>query len=183
MILIDSTYFTGELSLPAVKEDPKKTGSDAILEKIKNRELNAFIEKYERRFLELLFGDSFTDSFYSGLSLPEGDPDKEIWTVLKNKLCVERELSKESPIANYIYRFYLFYLRDDTTNTGIKKSKATFANNVVDTRKLVSSWNEMVRFNKKFMKWFVKNFDTYKSYWNGHIVNSDLLTPINSGNL
>jgi len=182
-MLIDSTYFTGELSLPAIKEDSGKTGSDAILEKFNNRELNAFIEKYERQFLELLFGESFTDSFYSGLNLPDDDPDKEIWNVLKNKLCIKRELSKKSPIANYVYRFYLLYLRDNTTNTGIKKSKATFANNVVDTRKLVSSWNNMVEFNKKFMKWFIKNFDTYKSYWNGHITNCDLLTPVNSMNL
>ncbi|MCL1933056.1 MAG: hypothetical protein FWF53_04485 [Candidatus Azobacteroides sp.] len=181
-MLTDCTYFTGELSLPAIKEDSGKTGSDAVMEKLKNRELNAFIEKYERQFLELLFGESFTDSFYSGLNLPDDDPEKEKWTALKNELCIKRELSKESPIACYVYRFYLIYLRDNTTSTGVKKSKATFADNVSDTRKLVSSWNNMVGFNKKFMNRFIKN-DTYKSYTDGHIPDRDLLTPINSMNL
>lgn len=183
MTLIDSTYFVGELSLPAIRENSGKTGSEAILEKIKNKELNAMIEKYERRFLKLMLGEKFTNEFYSGLNLPDTDPNKEKWIVLKNKLCIEGELLKKSPIANYVYRFYLLKLRDETTQTGTKKSKSTFADNVSDTRKLVRSWNEMVDFNKKFIKWFEDNFDTYKPYWNNHVIESDLFTHINEMNL
>jgi hypothetical protein len=183
MTLIDSTYFVGELSLPAILEDSGKTGSDAVMERIKNRRLNAFIEKYERIFLELLFGENFTNEFYSGLSLEDGDPNKKKWTVLKNRLCICGELSKESPIANYVYWFYLLNLRDNTTQTGTKKSKSTYADNVSDTRKLVRSWNEMVRFNKQFIKWFDKNFKQYKSYWNGHVIDSDLFITVNNMNL
>jgi len=175
MTLIDSTYFTGELSLPAIKENSGKTGSDAVLENIKNKGLSAFIEKYERRFLESLFGENMTTEFYSGLNLSDDDPEKEKWTVLKNKLCTKLELSKVSPIANYVYLFYLLNLRDDTTQTGIKRSKASFADNVSDTRKLVRAWNEMVEMIKRFLVWFNKNIEVYKPYLKDSIIDSDLL--------
>ena len=182
MNLINKTYFVGEISLPAVNE-AGAVGSDKILAELKGDLLNAFIEKYQEKFLHLLFGESFTNAFLEGLSLTEGDPEKEKWKVLKSKLCVEKEFYKESPVAYYVYRFYLLYLRDNTTTTGNKKSKSTHANNVSDARKLVSSWNKMVKFNKRFIKWFESNFDTYKAFWNGHLVDADLLTPINDMNL
>ena len=190
MSLIDRTYFVNEISLPAVRETAA-VGSDKILAKLNGDSLDSFIEEYEEKFLHLLFGEPFTDAFLTGLNLPEGNPEKEKWNVLKSKLCVEKDFYKESPIAYYVYRFYLLHLRDNVTATGNKKSKSTFADNVADTRRLVASWNKMVKFNKRFIKWFEINFDkrhgdgysTYKSYWAGHIVDNDIITPINGMNL
>jgi len=210
MLLIDTSYFVNEISLPSVKSTSETVGSDKVIANSKNNSLNAFIEEYQEKFLHLLFGKSFTDEFLEGLNnevyLKDNKNNfiKEIsgkfikiktnnnkkWLVLKSKLCVEKIFYKESPIAYYVYFYYLQNLRDNTTVTGKKKHNSSFANNVSDYKSIVRAWYKMIEFNRMFINWFNNNSEIYnfKLYTepvfnpseNSHFVCKDLLTPINT---
>jgi hypothetical protein len=179
MILIDKTYFTGDLALPFLTTE--QSGMGAALQSAKEKEKNAFIQERQDEYLELMFGQKMSEAFISGLNLPDDDPAKEIWIALKNKLIDETR--KQSPIANYVYFFSRRKDISDTTPTGEKKSKTDYSVNVSIFNKSVDAWNKMVRMNKKFLRWFEENFDNYKPYWDNHSIDDDLITPINIFNL
>jgi hypothetical protein len=180
MNLIDSTYFTGEIALPSVKEDTSLSGPDAILAKGGNRELNGMIEKYQKKFLHSLLGKPLTGAFIAGL---QETPIPDKWQALKDKLCAVGEFHKESPIAYYVYSYALPHLRNSTTQKGVKKAKATYASNSSDWRLLIESWNRMCDLNEELLAWLYENEAVYGEYLENHKFARDLINYKNWVNI
>jgi hypothetical protein len=180
MNLIDSAYFTGEISLPSVKEDRSLSGPDAILASGGNKTLKGMIEKYQKNFLHSLLGKPLANAFMAGL---QEAPVSDKWQALRDKLCAVGEFHKESSIAYYVYSYALPLLRNNTTPKGVKKAKATYADNSTDWHLLIESWNRMCDLNKELLIWLYENEATYGEYLENHTVDEDLITYKNGFNI
>lgn len=169
---IDATYFIGEINIPNVDQP-------SVLEN-----LNLFIKKYEKRFLILLLGDTVYDDFINGLS---EDPIPVKWSELRDRLINSED--KESPIANYVY---YWYMRDQsTTSTGIGETKpnAENASIVRSSDKQVRGWNEMsdwICINRAWFNDFYSLNGFIGGYYNIHwkyLKHYDPFAKINTLNL
>lgn len=103
--------------------------------------IQAFIDKYEPKFMREMFGATFYAEIKAGLL---EDPIPVKWTELVN------ETDLKTMIANYVY---YWYKRDETTlSAGISEAKPLAQNasvtNSID--KQVRAWNEMVEMVRLF---------------------------------
>jgi hypothetical protein len=188
MNLIDETYFTGTIALPGLKKNitgGSVTGAAQISQTVGEINLIRFIEEYQEEYLNIILGKSLTAAFFEGLSLPDGNPGKEMWITLKNQLVNEK--GRRSPIANYVYYFIMCYGKTQTSPTGEKRAKSDFAQNRTGFGKMLRAWNKMVKWNMEFIKWLseIKNLHTYEKYAGNHTIDpdNDLFRYVNYENL
>lgn len=177
MIILDNTYFQGELYLPNLKKTSSTVGVAAMLQAVGENTLEWFIDKYELEFLYQILGRKLTESFVKGL---KEDPQDEIWINLKKALVVESESFKYSPIANYVFFFISRRGRTQTTINGEVKGTQSFAENVDDSDKLSKVWNDMC-YQASFFKnnFLLPNWFIYKEYGDSSYDYSNL-EPINA---
>lgn len=147
--IIDISFFVGEINVPNTDNAP-----------IRER-LTFFITKYQKRFLMMLIGEDLLKAFMLGLAEELVDPK---WTELKAKL-VDDE-TKESPIANYVYYFYMRDGASSTTDVGETIAKTENSTVISPARKMVRAWNEMCDFVHDTQEWF-------HDYYAAHDFNHD----------
>jgi|SRR5215217_188880 len=140
MPLIDLNYFVRELQIGQI-ELP-----------VVSNPVRDFIKVYEPQFLTLLLGKDLYKDFTDGLAL---DPVPQKWQDLK-ALLIDTDL-KVSPIANYVYWFYMKNSNTRTGGIGEVKPNAENAQTVNNLDKRVYVWNEMV-------SWVWQNADELKTY-------------------
>ncbi len=184
MLLIDSTYFNGNLSLPniPVLEASADDGVAMAIQTVGENNLNVFVDKYVVDYLIQLFGKDLTTAFIAGL---DEDPVPEIWENLKRQLLIKIHTQKTSPLANYVYYWLMRDAITKTTQAGEVRPKLDGAQNAEVKRKLVSAWNEMVEMNGHVINWFFANRNDYEDYI-GQASGADiknLTAPINTMNI
>lgn len=160
-MLIDATYFIGQLNIAQVDQETVRDN------------LDVFITKYEAKFLIQLLGKTLYDEFLVGLDDPQPD---QIWIDLKEMLL--DETLKQSPIANYVYYFYSEDNATQTTGVSEVLARAENASYHTPIHKMMRAWNEMVVRVLEIRKWLTDNLVTYPnliiySYpylnnWNGY---------------
>lgn len=167
-MILDITYFTGELYLPNLKlnvSDP--VGHSArTMQTIGENDLGWYVAKYEEEFLIALLGIDLYDSFINGLG---EDPINQIWTDLKNAIYKEKDGYKFSPAANYVFYWVSRRGRTQTaTNGGEVVGTQSYSKNVEDADKLAKAWNDMCDMVESFYCDFLsKNWNNYRLYSNG----------------
>ena len=128
-------------------------------------ELKRCITRYEKEYLEMLFGDELYNEYIEDM---KDDELKQKWDLLNAKLWDADNLI--SPVANYIY--YKF-LGDNAVgfNGRTFSTQAIENETVIPTIKFqVKAWNEMCKMNKKIFTWlYEQDIDTTAeldcSYW------------------
>ena len=135
-MLIDATIFVGEINVPNID-------SPGVSEN-----LNYFINKYEKKFLTILFGSFVYDKLSVELAKEEGSRDP-IFASLINKV------DKQS-VANFVYKFYMDDQAVLTAGIGVVKPKAENSEKVSSHRKVIRAWNEMSDWvnDSDNIKWF-----------------------------
>lgn len=164
MILIDETYFKGELSLPNIpmsSVDVASSGVALALQSVGENNLSTFAYKYIVDYLIRLFGRELTELFLT--EIVKESPD-EIWSNLKKQLLIEIGPYKASPLANYVYYWLMRDARTKTTQGGEADPRFDNAENVNNNQKMVKAWNDMVSMTCSIQKWYCKNIDAYKEY-------------------
>jgi L-rhamnose mutarotase len=142
--IIDISFFVGEINVP----NADKPGISENLE--------LFIKKYQKRFLVMLLGQDVWKDFMDGLA---EDPVESKWTELKAKFVDDD--TKESPIANYVYYFYMRDGASSTTDVGETIAKTENSSVISPARKMVRAWNEMCDFVNDTQEWFHDYYATY----------------------
>ena len=161
-MLIDTTYFFGELHIPNLnKVDVAE-------------QLTAFIEKYEEEFLTNLLGyemyqDEDGDLFY-------GTEYDHIGRVIMWKGLIDEE-KKLSVIANYVYYWWMRNNASQTTGVGETITKAENSVRTSPSAKMTRAWNEMAASLRK-MKMFIEANNISYPGWSMTSDNWELLTPI-----
>jgi len=164
MILIDKSYFIGELSLPNIQVSIKEAAADGValaLQTVGENDLDVFINKYVLDYLTRLLGRELTVKFLQEI---ETETPSEIWVNLRDKLLINTGTYKASPIANYVYYWVMRDARTKTTQGGEADPNFDFADNVNNQYKLVKAWNDMSEMTVSFYKWFCKNNQVYREY-------------------
>ena len=175
-MLIDSTYFIGEINLPGLQNE------------VVEESLNSFIQKYESYYLQRSLGYSLMKSFLAGL---EADEPEQKWVDLRDGAEFEgcRGLDKwtgfindgkQSPIANYVY---YYFMRDAATLTsGIGEVKPTGENssNASGAVKMMRAYNQMCEQTALLHEFLLANKDVYTEFDYSHIV---LFRPLNLFNI
>lgn len=147
MILIDKTYFEDADMLVA-----------GLGQNVNVKKLNELIAKYERQYLKNILGYAFYKAFQSAMDdeaesetlatkwkeLRDGGEYTDSTGVLRKwEGLINNDLT--SPIANYIYYWYLRKNASRTTVRGEKSDKQPTSDSSSSINKQVRAWNEMVR--------------------------------------
>ena len=161
-MLIDDTYFTGELHVDGLV--PSKGVPSLTNEAIKS-EFFALAKKFEKEYYVHILGRENANEFINFLNLKEKDPDKATdkkWLNLINILVDDENGRKESPIAYYIYFFYLKRNQLEVTPLGVTEADANIA---PCNKKMIDSWNQMAYMNEYISKWLFDNRNDYGGYF------------------
>lgn len=163
-MIIDSTYFKGITAIDGLNIN---TGAPSVTRTALSDYLNSFIDTYEKEYLSLILGKDMCRQFINYLkSDPEYKVDK--WEKLKVKLTED----DSSPIANYVFFFFVKRNNVHVSAVGTTKSEEEMADpNVV----LIPAWNEMVEMNYDVFDFLCENED-YK----GFSFDMSMLEQINS---
>lgn len=142
MSLINSSYFIGERNIPNV--DYPDVGSA----------VGNLLNKYEPEYLKALLGYELFLLFEAGLA--EATPAAK-WTEIRNGIqftMLDGRLTKwkglvdtetfQSPIADYVYYWWLRNNVSQTAEMGEVRGKAENAVNVSPKFKMCKAWNDMV---------------------------------------
>lgn len=146
MSLIDASYFVNELDIPGQSNTVDSTGSA----------LSSFIVKYETRYLKELLGLELYAEFQAGLLV---DPIEQKWIDLRNAL--RNETTKESPIANYVYYWWMRNNVSHTASIGEVVPVAENSQRTSPVGKMVRAWNEMVNLNREIVPTMDANYLSY----------------------
>lgn len=130
--LIDETYFWGELEIDGLF---KNQASGLVLTEAGNKsasELDKYIAKYQKYYLEQMFGETLA-----------ADLPAELISLIRD------EQLKTSPIANCVYYFYMRSNQTKTTGAGEVKMDIIRTRMASAAEKMCHAWNEMVVQNRK----------------------------------
>lgn len=173
MALIDITYFTGEIVIP-------NTDKDYIAQR-----LVLFIEKYEDNFLRDVLGYDLYKSFKAGIvNYPSGATDQKWIDIIEgaeysrhSRTHQWRGLTFEnvdgfasgtgqllSPIANYVYWYWVKDGFSQTMSTGESQAKAENATSISPAFKMVRAWNEMIDWIEELYDFLRINSTTYNNW-------------------
>lgn len=187
--LIDQSYFEKALAVPQ-----KETA--AVLAK-----LQAFIDQYEREYLERILGYELHKNFRTAFEAGGVLADK--WKDLKEGkefVGVNNHLTKwdgfvftqmdlkRSPIANYVFFQYLRHEASAFTPSGEVTPATQNASPANPLERQCRIWNEMVGMNNKLFEFLYQNQDVYGEYFQGGFTayyarNKNLFCTINPLNL
>lgn len=129
----------------------------------------AFIAKYEPQYLKYIFGQAMYDLFIAGLfaetaayvAIRDGGTYTDPEGILQKW---EGFTEGKNPIANYIYWHILDESRATLMGTGVRKATAENATEAMPDYKMVTAWNEMVKFNFKLHEYLYANRATFPTY-------------------
>ena len=164
MILIDETYFVGNITLPnlsTLPPVPAASGVALAIQTVGENNLDAYINIYVPKYLILLFGRKLASKLLEEL---EGSNPDQIWLDIKDQLLITTGSYKASPLANYVYYWVRRNGESKTTQGGEADPTFGFATNTANRRKIVTAWGDMVDMTRDIDAWYCANRDTYKEY-------------------
>jgi len=150
-MIINSTYFINEIFIAGQANSVDIDSSRS--------QLTGFINKYEPKFLTELLGATLYSELIAGLG--ESVPEQK-WIGLRDELA--NDDTKESPIANYVYYWFIRNQVTMTVGVGEVTPLAENAINANSVNKQVRAWNDMVDMNKKVIIFLNENINDYPSY-------------------
>jgi hypothetical protein len=164
MLLIDGSFFVGELSLPNV---PVSTGGgasygvDLALRTVAGKNLDVFADKYVTDYLVRLFGRELTQTFLEEIG--KASPDGR-WIRLRGWLLTGTGAYKASPLACYVYYRLMRDAATVTTQAGEAAPEFDGARSVNNGHKLAKAWNDMVDMTRDVHERFCRDAGQYEPY-------------------
>lgn len=144
-MLISKDNFTGELYIEGL------AGSSTTATLIANQ-IESMIDKREKQFLQQFLGNLYEPFMeYVDGDLDEDSPYYKLYEYLT---------SDDSPIAYFVYFYYIRYVNSCVTPNGVRKDSANAYN---PNEKLVSTWNAMADINREIDKYLHKEFKEYQT--------------------
>lgn len=129
-MILDSSYFVGELLIAGIAgTSPAQLSMKA--------ELDWFIAVYEKKYLRLLLGDAFYEAF-----IADQEEETPVYGTLKEMIYDENFLL--SPVAGYVYYWYM--RNSNTQTTALNQVRSVPENGAAYNNfdKMVKAWNLMV---------------------------------------
>lgn len=154
--IIDTTFFVGQLAVPQL-EQAAVTAT-----------LQAMIDKLEPEYMRKVLGYKTYKDFVAGIT---GEPWLKLLNGAEyvNRYGVEDKwrgfkVGKTSPIANYVFYYWLRKEASASTGGGEKILKAQNAVETSSMFKQTRVWNEMVEWNKELWDFLFVHQADYPNY-------------------
>jgi len=171
MAIIDTSYFFGGLLIPQAEQASVTA------------KLQLFIDKMEDEYLEQMLGYAFAKLYKAGiiantqiyLDIQNGKEytdqkgDDQKWKGLR----FTTGTSKRSPVANFVY---FYFMRTHITKTTASGEGVVEKENMKSTSaapKQTEAWNEMVRMNNQLVEFLLVNEAIYPAFKSYHEKNKD----------
>ena len=188
MSLINSSYFIGE------KNVPNKDGADVSVV------LNNLIDRYEPEYLKKALGYELFLSFMTGIQVTTPDQRYTDLLIGKDFTGQNGKLNRWagfinvipggaivvayplSPIADYVYWYWLKHNHSQTSGLGEVRSELQNAVRVSPKHKAVKTWNDMVEKTwllYEFLKVNPTTYPEFQAYLSDPDINL-MLTKINT---
>lgn len=159
-----------------IEQSKGNNGMPSDVSSAKTTALTDAIATYEKQYLRLLLGADLAKAYLTA-------PTAEKWADL-NSLLWDEDL-KISPIANYIYFFYLSDYSASYNGETFKQAKTEGSNTIQVVQKQVFVWSEMKKIQSRVMEYLSNNYAILEtenaaadfSNW------SDLVTNYNSAGI
>lgn len=164
--IIDTTYFQGKLTI-AQKSEASVVAT-----------LTAFIGNLETEYLQKLLGYELWKNYIAGIAVAP-TPDVK-WTNIRdgveftdNRGILTKWMGLKftqngiprSPIANYIYFYWIKNEVSATTGGGEKKIQSKNSIDYTPGNKMSDSWVEMVGLNRTLFSFLYVNQDVYPEFF------------------
>lgn len=159
-MLLDNSFFTGELHIEGLVDYsgvPSETNCAIAAE------MYSLISYYEMDFYRRTIGNENAKLFIKYLD-EQHDSVCEKWEGLKNMLVDQVGNRVISPIANYVF---FFYLRSNQTQaTPIGNVTETSSNDIAPCNiKMMQAWNQMADMNQYLSRYLFQNKDDFGGYF------------------
>ena len=150
--LISPSYFHTEIFIPNILEATP-------VEQARAAELQRFINKYEPEYLDLIMGYDMRVEFLAGLA---ANPIPAKWSELKTQLVNTSLLL--SPIADYVYFYYMRFHLTQTTRSGEITTQVDNGTLTGSNFKQVAAYNRASEQALTIREWIEERLTTYTTY-------------------
>lgn len=149
-MIIDSSYFKANLKIEGLNS---YSGADAT-KRANTDAIGSYIEKYEREYLLKILGKNVWSRFLEYIQ--SGKKDNPTFDSLKDMLSTFGGEEGRSPIANYVFFYYVRRNQFSATMIGVTKTDTDnpLAN---PTPLLADVWNEMCEMNEYILSFLRKS--------------------------
>lgn len=163
-MLIDSSYFdTTERNVP-------NTGQADVLSS-----LNSLIAFREKEYLNKVLGYELSKAFLEGLDVGSDEIPDQKWLDIRDgvEFSIYGRLNKweglinddkSSPIADYVYYWYLVGKVNHVSGTGQVQAKNENSEIVSSANQQVQAWNDMVDKTRFLSEFLYQNYTVYPEY-------------------
>lgn len=128
--LIDEQYFWGNLTIPNLTQ--KRIGVAQMQTQANvNDDIQRYIKRYQKQYLEMMLGNTLASTITAEKAL---------------SILVDTDLML-SPLANYVFFYWMRDNASANTPTGEKKMNVQNAINISSSGRISRAWNEMVDMN------------------------------------
>ena len=149
---VTKEYFIGEILIPNL------AGSLSINTALQ-AEISWFIAKYQPEYLKLLLGEDFYAEYFAAIAVQSHNAK---WDTLANQ--IYDSTNKISPVAAYVYYFFMLNSSTLTVTTGEAQSTYDNATLKANHTKVCRSWNWMVDRSEEIKDWLDERKSTYTTW-------------------
>lgn len=158
-MLMDFSFFTGELRIEGLPDYP---GVPSVTQEAIKGDLKSFMAKREYDFYVNTIGVGNAKAFISYTGKKDRNPVGK-WDNLESVLVDTIGGIKYSPIAYYVFFYYLRKNQASTTPLGVVGDDEAKAFSCMD--KMINSWNQMAYMNEYLSRWLYDRKDEYGGYF------------------
>lgn len=153
--LITADYFIGDIVIPELidLEDSESAMANALASS-GQQQIRQLVSKYQFEFLAKLFSEEFAKDFINGASSVEPN---ELFELVHSKLYRSIDNYLYSPIAYYVYYWYMRLTKTTTTAYGEVNIDFAFGRASSNSFKMLNAWNNMVDHTLSVYLWAKSN--------------------------
>lgn len=162
--LLTHDYFKGKLLIPGLIDLSNPEFSMATsLEDSTQAQLDQAIEAYQYEYLSRLFSEKFAKEFIEGRNARHLPRLKgRLFLEAHRRLFTSVDELKLSPVAGYVYYWYMRDSKTTSTVFGEVDIDFTYGRNANNEIKLMDAWNSMADLTKPVYLWASSRRDKFQ---------------------
>lgn len=175
--LITASYFTGDIIIPELVDlEESQSPMAQALASSGQQQIKQLVSKFQYTFIAKMFSEEFAKDFIEAASLEEPG---ELFIEVHRRLFSSIDNYLYSPIAYYVYYWYMRNTKTTTTAYGEVNIDFAFGRASNNNFKMLNAWNEMVELARPVYLWANSQRELFRQQ--GYIIkpSKSLITKLN----
>ena len=180
-ILLTPDYFRGDCLIPELVDLSEPIGAMAkAIDSSSTTQIARAINQYQYDYLSKMFSADFAKAFLESKDASDlATGLEELFLEVHSRLYFSIESEKYSPIAYYVYYWYMRNSKTTSSAFGEVDIDFTYGKNVNNEIKLMDAWNRMSELSKPIFMWARSQRGLFKEQGYSIKPNPLLITKIN----